>query len=144
MALLFYVLAAVSAPEMQGLLRPHERPLVVHVWASWCAPCLAELPELAMGLRKRAARADALFIDLDAKPEAAARVLSRVKLPGRSVRPASPEAAAALHQLDEKWEGDLPATWLLAPDGSVILAQRGVSDLGELWKQIDQPRRREK
>lgn len=27
-------------------IRAERRPLIVHIWASWCAPCIEELPEL--------------------------------------------------------------------------------------------------
>ena len=144
MILLFMLaqLQAVSAPEMKALVKPaSSRPLVVHAWASWCGPCVAELPELAAGLRKR--RADVLWVNLDAAPEKAERMLRKLHgVPGRTVRPATADALAELRALDEKWDGELPATWLLAPDGSVLLAQRGLSDLDDLWKHLDQSGRR--
>jgi thiol-disulfide isomerase/thioredoxin len=133
MGALLLTLQLVTAADLKPLLSPRQRPLLIHVWASWCAPCLIELPELAAGLKKRAV--DVLWIDLDEKPaEKVWRQLGRVR--GRAVH-VPPAEAAPLKSLDEKWDGELPATWLLAPDGSVRFSRTGRSDLPELWKNID-------
>jgi hypothetical protein len=118
--------------DLTPLVQPRHRPLVVHAWASWCTSCLVDLPELVSGLRSR--KVDVLWVDLDEKPENASRVWKKLKnAPGKAVR-AQP---AALHPLDEKWEGDLPATWVLSPEGKVIWSKVGSSDLLELWNFID-------
>jgi thiol-disulfide isomerase/thioredoxin len=136
--LLLAQLQAVSAAEMKALVKPAARPLVVHAWASWCGPCVAELPELAAGLRKR--RVDVLWVNLDQQPEKAEKLLAKLKLPGQSVRPATNEAFVALRALDEKWEGELPATWIINESG-VEFSQRGISNLEELFNQIGKTRR---
>jgi hypothetical protein len=93
---------------------------------------MVELPELAAGLRER--KVDVVWVNLDEKPESAARAWKKLKrVPGKAVR-AQP---AGLHPLDEKWEGDLPATWVLSPDGKVIWSKLGASDLPQLWKLLD-------
>ncbi|MBA0273948.1 TlpA family protein disulfide reductase [Stenotrophomonas maltophilia] len=45
-------LPALTLPDLAGqplVLRDHfaGRPLLINVWASWCAPCVEEMPELA-------------------------------------------------------------------------------------------------
>ncbi len=44
---------------------PGGRPKVVHVWASWCRPCAADLPRLLPELRRRAGDFDVVLIALD-------------------------------------------------------------------------------
>jgi thiol-disulfide isomerase/thioredoxin len=52
-------LAAKVASERPG------KPTLVNYWATWCAPCVAELPELAEVARAHASDAEVLAVSLD-------------------------------------------------------------------------------
>lgn len=43
--------------------------VVIDFWATWCAPCLKELPELGEYHRKLQGRADVLFLSFDVQEE---------------------------------------------------------------------------
>jgi thiol-disulfide isomerase/thioredoxin len=142
------VLEEASAVTVESALRPEAgRARLIHVWASWCLPCTAELPELAAGLRRRADRVDVVMLSVDGPEQAqdVATLLARAgRAPGRALRASSGAALVPLRALDGEWDGAVPTTWLLAPDGHLLLAQRGGSDLPALWQAIDRtkPRRR--
>jgi thiol-disulfide isomerase/thioredoxin len=114
-----------TVAEAQAALRPQEHALLVHFWALWCAPCLAELPAQAELAREaRAEGADVLFINLD-PPEASAKVVAQLEKvhaldAARHVQlsqSVDPEAVTRL--LDPKWNAGLPATFALLPGGAV-------------------------
>ncbi len=135
-------LTTVTSRELERALRPGKgRPLLVHVWASWCVPCRAEWPRLAAYLRQVGdRRLDVVTVALDepSQARAAARVLEESGgLPGRCLLAAAEPAGPVLRSLDAEWDGSLPTTLLFDAGGTVQLAQRGVTRLGALEDEVN-------
>jgi thiol-disulfide isomerase/thioredoxin len=135
-------LTAVSSRELDRALRPGRgRPLLVHVWASWCVPCGAEWPRLAAYLRRVGdQRLDVVTLALDepSQAQAAARVLEESGgVPGRCLIAAAEPAGPVLRSLDAEWDGSLPTTLLFDASGAIRLAQRGVTRLTALEDEVD-------
>jgi thiol-disulfide isomerase/thioredoxin len=130
-------LAVVAGAEAERALRPAPgRPLLVHLWASWCRPCVSEWPALAEWLRRGpGAGVDILNLSIDeaeTRP-AAENVLAKLgSLPGRSMAAALDDIFPTIHALDPEWDGALPTTLLLDGDGRLALAQHGSTRLDAL------------
>jgi len=128
------------SPALAEALRPRGAPLLVHVWAIWCRPCVAEWPALAgflRGLEGRRIRLVILSLDDETRAADSARVLGRAGAPGCPLRAGSEAAAPVLRGLDPEWDGELPSTFVLDADGRLVLAQRGATDTAGLREVLD-------
>lgn len=97
---------------------------LINFWALWCAPCRAEMPALAR-LKNALAHTglEVVAVNLGDKPEAVARFMKQVDT-GRIavVLDRTGETGKAWHV-----QG-LPATFLVAPDGTITHAALGARD----------------
>jgi thioredoxin-like negative regulator of GroEL len=95
------------------------RPVLLTFWASWCAPCRVELPELASLYSELAGRGFVLLtVNVDRNPALGRQFLSRL---GISV------PVYRLDPMDTKQLGidALPATVLLDTEGRFLTAYKG-------------------
>lgn len=65
-----------EALEVTSLSRP---VVLVHFWASWCAPCIVEFPDLMALAEAYDEQVDLVLISLDTKPEAIEVFRARLK-----------------------------------------------------------------
>ncbi len=108
------------------------KPLVINFWATWCPPCVEEMPLLdAFFQQNRLKGWQMLGIAID-QPSQIKRFLDQ--------RPVSyPIALGGLHglELGEKLgnaNGSLPFTVVLAADGRLILSKLGKLSANEIQK----------
>ena len=67
-----------DASEFTAKLRSHPRPVILDLWAPWCAPCRAMEPAFKQVAQKYADQVDVWKIDADSSPE----VLRSLKVMG--------------------------------------------------------------
>jgi cytochrome c biogenesis protein CcmG/thiol:disulfide interchange protein DsbE len=58
----------------------HGRPTVVNLWASWCAPCRAEMPKLRTSAARLGPKVGFLGVDVKDEPGAAWAFLAQMKV----------------------------------------------------------------
>ncbi len=100
-----------------------DKLLLVNVWATWCGPCVAELPELVT-MNRMYRRRDFEFVtisldELDQK-EDALKVLKEKHASGTNYLSTIADRDRLADILDKEWEGPVPHTLLIAPGGKVI------------------------
>jgi cytochrome c biogenesis protein CcmG/thiol:disulfide interchange protein DsbE len=104
----------------------HGRPLVLNLWASWCAPCRQELPLLASAYRQAGDRVD--FLGVDVRDEdGAARGLLATAAPGYP-QVADPDGTFARGQ----GVTGLPATFVVSASGRLLVRHLGPLTAGDL------------
>lgn len=106
------------------------RPLLVNVWASWCGPCIREMPELADYARKQGANGtQVLGIALD-DAEAVQDFLQRVPVdyPIALDTPGPRDAGVRLGNR----RGVLPYSVLVSADGRLLKQHLGPFEAGQI------------
>lgn len=125
-----------------------------NVWATWCAPCAREFPDLVSISRRLGNRDfELITISLD-DPKEQVKVRSflerqHVALPNRVDRSLKAEGRttnnylftgahtdALIQTLDPAWPGPLPHTVLIAPNGKIVYSHNGMIDSAELLAKI--------
>lgn len=108
----------VKLPALQRLLqRPTDTTYVVNFWATWCKPCIEELPHFEQ-LRARYARqkVQVLLVSLDFPSKLDAKVRPFVQKQGLKSRVwllNESDQNAYIDAIDPKWSGALPFTLVL-------------------------------
>lgn len=118
---------AFTAPDLDG--EPWSpspgRPLLVNLWASWCAPCLVELPVIVALHRDHGHAIDVVGIAVDDNVDRARRTAQ-----GAGV--AYPLVLSANEPIRERFAVDeLPSTFLFAADGSLLWSHEGPVQAGD-------------
>ena len=105
----------ITVAELGREIRRHKgRPLILHFWATWCAPCLTELSFLARAAKDLERRGvDFLPVSLDSPTRKSAQHVSallaqRVGDPRWSPILKVAEIDAFMSSLDPEWEGSVP------------------------------------
>lgn len=105
-----------------------DKLLLVNVWATWCGPCVAELPELVTMnrmYRKRNFQMVTICLDEPENEKAALKVLQEKKVAAANYLSAVSSKDKFADLLDKDWPGPVPYTLLIAPGGKVIYRKAG-------------------
>lgn len=119
----------------KSLLQTHAgRPTLVHFWGVTCGPCKVELPQLGAFMAQNPAVA-VVTIDADLVPNADQPALAMLRGAGLSGADnwifTDGFAERLRYEIDPAWQGDIPRTVLIAPDGGIVTIE-GVAELATL------------
>jgi peroxiredoxin len=113
--------------------------VVVNLWATWCGPCVAELPELVTinrMYRGRPFQLVTISLDDHAKIDGALRVLKENHVSATNYILSSSDRDKLAEALDREWPGPVPYTVVIAPGGKVLYRKTGQVDSLELKRAI--------
>ena len=112
---------------------------LINVWATWCGPCIIELPEFINIDRMYRGR-DFEFFTISAdklsKKDKALAFLKKIEASNKNFIYGGESQYDLIEAVDKKWEGALPYTALVEPGGKVIYSIQGTMNPLELKKKI--------
>jgi len=104
----------VKIDDLQKMMeQKSDKILVMNFWATWCAPCIKELPQFE---QLTASRNDvevnliSIDLDLDPNPDKVYRFIARKKLKSTVYLLDERDANSWIDKIDTSWEGAIPAT----------------------------------
>jgi thiol-disulfide isomerase/thioredoxin len=116
-----------------------DKYVLVNLWATWCGPCVQELPELVTIHRMYRGRPfELVTISLD-EPDAGAdalKVLEERKVAATNYHFTGADKDKLAEALDRDWPGPVPHTILIAPGGEVVYRKTGAFEPLELRRAI--------
>jgi len=113
--------------------------LLINVWATWCGPCLAELPELVETnrmYRGRDFRLATISTDEPEKRDGALQALKENHVAAANYLMHTEDKDKFARALDKDWPGPVPYTMLIAPGGKVLYRKVGPIDPLEVRRAI--------
>ena len=120
---------AIDEGGIKNLLKNESGKLrLINVWATWCGPCIIEMPDFVSINRMYRGRDFELVTicaDKPAKKAKALATLTRLQVSSTNYIFNSDDIYKLIELVDPKWQGALPYTVLVEPGGKIIYTKQG-------------------
>jgi len=130
----------IKKPEMLALLSntSSEKVRIINFWASWCAPCVKELPYFKKISENYASKVEVIFISLDFAEdiEKAKKVLEKKQITWESYLLDETKYDTWINDVHKNWQGTIPVTSLRYKNKEIFI--EGETTYEELEKKIKQ------
>jgi thiol-disulfide isomerase/thioredoxin len=113
-------MVAYNFESLQQKLEEESRDqvVVVNFWATWCKPCIQELPYFeALPTEMEGEKLKVLLVSLDMEKKKAVTYRERKGLRSEVVYLDETDFNQWIDSISPRWSGAIPATLLLGPDG---------------------------
>ncbi|PCJ98351.1 MAG: redoxin [Flavobacteriaceae bacterium] len=108
---------------------------LINIWATWCGPCIIEMPELVTidrMYRDRDFELILLSADKIGRKEKALKILTKKEASNTNYIYNGDDIYDLIEAVDPEWQGSLPYTALVTSEGKVLYKIEGTFDPPEL------------
>ncbi|MBO9155338.1 TlpA family protein disulfide reductase [Chitinophaga sp. GCM10012297] len=132
----------INPAQLETLMKSSDSVTVVNLWATWCVPCIKELPAFEKQARLNpSVRFVYVSLDLDeAYPGDIRKFVRQRKLSGEVYWMEEPNANVYARIIDPRWEGSIPATVILNPAKAYRKFIEGVLEEEQLQWELSRAR----
>ena len=102
----------VKITEVEKIIAESKTPLIINIWATWCKPCIEELPYFQEEIKKHDSL-QLLLVSLDFRetfPDGITKFMNKRKITAPVVWLDETNADYFCPKIDPKWSGAIPAT----------------------------------
>lgn len=129
-------LSALSLDQLLERMESDDTIYVLNFWATWCVPCIQELPEFeAIDKIYRDKPVRVLLVSLDfadAYPDKITLFQKRRRLAPEVIWLNEDKPNDFIPRIHSGWQGSIPATWIYSSARSLSWFKEGMVDADEL------------
>lgn len=117
-----YKVEIINLSDLEKIIGENDgRALLINVWATWCAPCREEFPELVKLANDYSNKVRVVGISVDEKGDLDSKVIpflknQKVTFQNYILKVIDPEDF--INALNKKWGGAIPATFIYDKEGN--------------------------